>query len=88
MILVDQDFLWLTTALVLTVVLVVLTVVVVLLRTVWQWRVVQHAVEEQDDLEGAPGRQVEGGHGLQVGGVAAPPHVTQILDRLGQSAPC
>lgn len=49
---------------------------------------VQHAVEEEDDLEGAPGRQVEAGHRVQVGGVAAPPQLTQVLNGPGQSAPC
>ena len=49
---------------------------------------VQHAVQEQDDLEGAPGRQVEGGQRLQVWGRGAPPQVTQVLYGPGQSAPC
>lgn len=49
---------------------------------------VKHAVEEQDDLEGAPGGQVEAGHGVRVWGVAGPPQLAQVLDGPGQSAPC
>lgn len=71
-----------------TAVAVISVKAVLVLCTMCHRRVVQHSVKEKNSLKGAPGGEVKGRHSLEVRGLAAPPQLTEFLNRSDQSAPC